>query len=398
MDWMSVSHQPDGSVIIPPQWLHIHYYEAFNILFRFENALRLFVYVVLKKNLKDQWMNVSLSAESTIKSEAKKRKTQANDYAYLGDDIDSPMLYLDSGHLIHLITSDASWKYFAGFFRAKKEIVKSKLQEIGGVRNALAHFRPLNLDDIELVKVNIRNLFLGINECFSNILNVNVLVPSNLSMDWFKKLKDIRNEYFSIEAYSSSDSQWIRLELVYKIPIFEEKLITQEYFELRVGDVRTMQLLSEYSSIKKMCIFINEEPLVSNFLNPRENTKKISMIFCKKTIESEFSLIISDLLVIASKVESETLLLKNDSRARGDLIESKVAQAMLQSSAFINSQFWHVNLDKLKTLDEKNVAVEYWGVRNSQIPYDLITSTSSYPWMKSSISVGYMNPLSIYQW
>ncbi len=360
MNWMSASHQPDGSVRIPSQWLHIHYYEAFNILFRFENALRLFVYVILKKNLKDQWMNVSLSADSTIKSEARKRKTQASDYGYLGDDINSPMLYLDSGHLIHLITSETSWKYFAEFFNTKKEIVKSKLQEIGSVRNAFAHFRPLKLDDIELVKVNIRNLFLEIDKCFSSILNVNTILPSNSPVQWFKELKNINNDYFSIEAYSSSDNQWIRLELVYKIPIFEGNPIAQKSINfLRVGDLRTMQIISEYSSIRNACIFLNEESLFSNFYNPHENTKKISIVFHKKTIDSDFSLIIEDLKIIASKAEKETLLLQNDSCAHGDLIESKIAHATLQNNAFNNIPFWHVNLDNLKTLDEKKALREF---------------------------------------
>ena len=45
MEWKAAEVQSDGSTKIPERWLHLYYYEALNILFRFENALRLFVYV-----------------------------------------------------------------------------------------------------------------------------------------------------------------------------------------------------------------------------------------------------------------------------------------------------------------------------------------------------------------
>jgi hypothetical protein len=48
MDWHQAK-QVNEAVQIPDRWLHLHYYEALNILFRFENALRVFVYVILKR-------------------------------------------------------------------------------------------------------------------------------------------------------------------------------------------------------------------------------------------------------------------------------------------------------------------------------------------------------------
>ena len=35
-----------GGLDIPARWVYVHYYEAFNLLFRIENALRIFVYIV----------------------------------------------------------------------------------------------------------------------------------------------------------------------------------------------------------------------------------------------------------------------------------------------------------------------------------------------------------------
>ena len=141
MEWKSPVSMPEGAVRIPERWLHIYYYEALNILFRFENALRFFVYVVLKDKLGKDWDQASIGDSQTIRSETKKRINQAREHGYLGYDVTSPMLFLNGGELTQLVTSDAYWKHFASYFRATKGIVQAKLQEVGTVRNALAHFR-----------------------------------------------------------------------------------------------------------------------------------------------------------------------------------------------------------------------------------------------------------------
>ena len=57
MQWQSANKKDDGTLIIPRRWLHLHYYEALNILFRMENSLRVFVYVILKNSLLEEWKN-----------------------------------------------------------------------------------------------------------------------------------------------------------------------------------------------------------------------------------------------------------------------------------------------------------------------------------------------------
>ncbi len=104
MDWRTAQTQPDGSFNIPKRWLHIHYYEALNILFRTENALRVFVYVTLKNSLFDKWadttIQVSDTEQATISSLAKKRIAQAEGFGYLGYEITSPLMHLNSGELV----------------------------------------------------------------------------------------------------------------------------------------------------------------------------------------------------------------------------------------------------------------------------------------------------------
>lgn len=77
MDWQSIGSKQSTSYQIPDRWLKIHYYEAFNILFRIENALRLFVYIILKTTDLDKWADISITSEdgneTTIAKQAKKR-------------------------------------------------------------------------------------------------------------------------------------------------------------------------------------------------------------------------------------------------------------------------------------------------------------------------------------
>ena len=121
MDWKSATTKDDGTISVPERWLHLHYYEALNILFRMENALRVFVYVVLKNKFKENWAQTTLQTvdeeKSTIAATAAKRIAQAKGYGYLGYEISSPLMYLNSGELTRIITSEPYWELFKPFFR-----------------------------------------------------------------------------------------------------------------------------------------------------------------------------------------------------------------------------------------------------------------------------------------
>jgi hypothetical protein len=138
-----------------------------------ENSLRVFVYVVLKNKFKQKWTDISLQTaddqQSTIAATAVRRVAQAKGFGYLGYEISSPLMYLNSGELTQIICADAYWSLFKPFFRGKKEIIRTKLDEIGSVRNSLAHFRPLKYDDIELIKQNVKHTFVGIEQCFAEM-------------------------------------------------------------------------------------------------------------------------------------------------------------------------------------------------------------------------------------
>jgi hypothetical protein len=90
-----------------------------------ENSLRVFVYVVLKGRFRDKWTDTPLQTtddeQSTIAATAAKRVAQAKGFGYLGYEISSPLMYLNSGELTRIIMADAHWEFFKPFFRGRKE-------------------------------------------------------------------------------------------------------------------------------------------------------------------------------------------------------------------------------------------------------------------------------------
>ena len=141
--------------------------------------------------MKEKWEEAYINKELTIKQISKQRQNQANDYGYLTYDINSSMLYLSSGELIDIIMNEKNWKYFTKYFKAKKEIIKHKLLEIGAIRNALAHFRPINEEDLDVIKQNVKHTLLGVEKVLDSITNLTVNVPSNSRENWYTEFLKI---------------------------------------------------------------------------------------------------------------------------------------------------------------------------------------------------------------
>ena len=133
MDWLKTQSVDEG-IKVPANWLFIHYYEALSVLFKVENALRALVFVVLKNATGQKWADIAISSDdanqTTISALAKKRIAQSKACGYLGYQINSPMMHLTSGELVRLLTSEAYWPLFKKYFKASKQVVTLKLEEI----------------------------------------------------------------------------------------------------------------------------------------------------------------------------------------------------------------------------------------------------------------------------
>ncbi len=59
MNWKEAKNKVNNEYELPGDWLKLEYFEVLNILFRVENALRVFVYIILKVNFQDKWVKLS---------------------------------------------------------------------------------------------------------------------------------------------------------------------------------------------------------------------------------------------------------------------------------------------------------------------------------------------------
>lgn len=394
MNWDKEKYSDEGAIHIPSTWLDVYYYEALNILFRIENALRLFVYIILKNELHDKWQDVNVSSEDelsagTIKTIAARRIAQGKDLGYLGYFNTCPIMYLTSGELIGLIMSDAHWKYFAEYFPGKKDIMKTKLTEISTIRNALAHFRPLRDDDVGVLKQNSKHVLTNIEKCLSEIMNINDTVPTNTTDPWYQELKTTSTDYCSLSFRQSNDEKWIKIEIDYKCPTSRIRW-SDRHAKYRVLNIASSSILNKYSEISHSLISLSEQvylPMIKLTADPASGasvpkelsiSKSILLVFSRKTLIANFRKLKLELDELLSKIKEETELIKEDHLARGQFIE---AESISCSRKDVNDawHFWERE-NILSCLVSENDPPEYWGNFRSVIN-NPISDLDKYPWM-----------------
>lgn len=385
MHWRDAIETDSGAVKVPATWLDLYYYEALNVLFRFENSLRIFAYIILKKELNDRWDQAAISSGSTIKSETKKRLNQAREHGYLGYEVTSPMLYLNSGELTTIITSEAYWKHFAPYFKATKQTIINKLNEIGTVRNSLAHFRPLKKDDLDLIKQNTKHVLLEVERCLDKINSISNIAPTNSDEEWYKRLSPIRNEVINLTLLSSPDNEWIRVELSFKTPNLDKSQFGNNYFSYQLGKFRTDEMLKNFNEIRSRCINVSEAPAFG-ILSPEFDVifeQKISIVFNQKSLAEGVQAIEKEFSAIADCVLKETALLQEDRLAMGDLVKSANATASYIEN--VDNPYWNLSISSLNTPLEEVDSIEFWGQRY-HFESNFVTNTHHYPWMPTPVS------------
>jgi hypothetical protein len=388
MDWKSATTKDDGTISIPERWLHLHYYEALNILFRMENSLRVFVYVVLKNKFREKWAETALQTiddeKSTIAATAAKRIAQAKGYGYLGYEISSPLMYLNSGELTRIVTSDSYWDLFKPYFRGKKEIIKTKLDEIGTVRNSLAHFRPLKYDDIELIKQNVKHTFVGIEQCLAEMTQVDRVVPTNTTSEWYKNLSTLGSTLCTVRLFQDKSDRWIRIVIEYACVLLQSSG-SGDFRNFRLTNLVSPEIIKNFPKLASVLTFMTEDipPIQIPSDNSAKFSKRVSFVFSKVALLDAHVEVSDQIKELLLKIEKETELVQQDNLARGDVIDSARASSHLRKTQ--NFNWWNTNTDNMKHEFGDNDPPEYWGQTN---PYlgDFIAGSQKYPWMPSDIS------------
>ncbi|MDD5643261.1 MAG: hypothetical protein PHX53_16535 [Syntrophales bacterium] len=388
MDWLKVEYGEEGKIKVPSNWLFLHYYEALSILFRVENALRVLVYIVLKNKSGLDWADTSISSDdgskTTISALAKKRISQIQDYGYLGYQIGAPLMHLTSGELVRILISDSYWKLFKKYFNASKQVVTLKLEEIGTIRNSLAHFRPLTQNDVEVVKQNANQVFSVIEETLINIVDTGQRVPTNITDEWYVHLRSLGSQYCQFIHNQSPDGEWIRLSIQFNCPIMH-KYTTDNYASYTVLSLNPVGMLKEYQQIMKLVTCIIEDvpyiQMPADFIP--SITKYIGFIFLRDKLEAHYGELKTEFEKLLAEIDTEADLIKEDKFAQGKVVYISTLTARKKGEA--KHQYWVFDYEKLlRSLDEKDPA-EFWG-SFSMYTRGLVSDANRFPWMPVPVS------------
>jgi len=390
MEWKHVSTKDDAT-IIPDSWIYIHYYEALNTLFRLENSLRVFVYIVLKNNLFDKWSDIQITSDdaepATIQTIAKKRKNQAQEFGYLGYNISCPVMYLTSGELIRIITSESYWKYFKSYFPASKQTVQYKLDEIGVIRNSLAHFRPLKSDDVDVIKNNARHALSGVDYFLEQLGECYDVVPTNTPDNWYLSISPLHNEWCDLKLHQSEDQTWVQLTFYYhsKVIYSTDYSLKREFYSHQVLNLITPHILEHYGNITKYATCLTEMPADTDDYDPQNPSfsKVFHINFNRDVLSKYYESIANDIQHFLNDIKSETELILNDNLARGKLISVARISAKLQQAE--KGKHWRIDSKDTLSPDTKDRSFpEYWG--HIFLLTSMVTTSDEYPWMPTEVS------------
>lgn len=392
MDWPKPEEKEDA-VKIPPNWLFIHYYEALNALFRIENALRMLVFVVLKSQLGDEWLNLSIfsddGGDTTIHALARKRSEQDAAFGYLGFPTNSPLMHLTSGELVRLLTSDSYWPRFAGYFPATKAAVVLKLQEIGNVRNALAHFRPLRTDDVEVVKQNANQVLSGVEKELTDVIECSDRVPTNTDEQWFKDLSTLGSDAVSVRLHQSRNLRWLRLVLCYNCLELRRwpppPSPPSSYATYEVLNVRPTSILRAYDDLRRRVAIVTERMPYLGFeqVPTAKVTKELHFTFPREAVEAHASDIRPLVEEVMSRISTEADLIGKDNLAKGQIVN--ITHISAQKKKIEDREYWSYDLNGVKTPASRDDPPEYWGALETWTR-DFLTDTQDYPWMSTTVS------------
>jgi hypothetical protein len=389
MKWEKYVETKEKLLQIPESWLFLHYYEALTVLFRIENALRVFVFSVLKNEFREKWLETNItsddSTQGTITSIAKRRINQARSFGYLGYSITCPIMHLTSGELIQLITADANWKYFSKYFLGSKDIIKNKLDEIGAIRNSLAHFRPIRQSDIEVVKQNANHVLVAIEKCISEMFGCKNVVPTNTAEDWYKELRTLGTDHCILYFLQSADEEWVKISIEYGCPVVAQFEPSSSYRRYKVLSIISSAILKEFPILSNLITYLTEyvpySPMTEKTKSPHF-TKIIELVLSHKILKDHFKDLRKQIEEVLLLISNETELIKQDNLAKGKIVQ------VVEVNAIQREATWRIRTQALTCEVGTDDPPEFWGSSGSfsWLGSDFVSRTSKYPWMPTEVS------------
>ena len=294
-------------------------------------------------------------------------------------------MHLTSGELIQLITADANWKYFSKYFLGSKDIIKNKLDEIGAIRNSLAHFRPIRQSDIEVVKQNANHVLVAIENCFSEMFGCKNVVPTNTAEDWYKELRTLGTDHCILYFLQSADEEWVKISIEYGCPVVAQFEPSSSYRRYKVLSIISSAILKEFPILSNLITYLTEyvpySPMTEKTKSPHF-TKIIELVLSHKILKDHFKDLRKQIEEVLLLISNETELIKQDNLAKGKIVQ------VVEVNAIQREATWRIRTQALTCEVGTDDPPEFWGSSGSfsWLGSDFVSRTSKYPWMPTEVS------------
>ena len=340
--------------------------------------------MVLKEQHGKKWRDLELQGEqtkTTIAALARRRIEQGKTFGYLTYPVQSPLMHLTSGELVGLITHDSYWPTFKGYFPASRRVATLKLQEIGTVRNALAHFRPVSENDVEVVKQNANQILARVEYTLIEMLSCSQVVPTNESDPWHAQLKTLGTEQVSLQFGQSKDEAWITVRLQYTSQMLGGFSGFGKFRFYRLTTLDASALVEASTVLRDHLLLVTESVRASADKSKATAMKGVDLTFSRRQLQQYHEEIREALEAIQLKITKESELLQEDQLARGQLVSVADVSARQFDE---NRSSWRIDTSSLFSPEPTGELPEYWGRTRSVS--DFVSDIDEYPWMPVATS------------
>lgn len=258
------------------------------------------------------------------------------------------------------------------------------MDEIVSVRNSLAHFRPINSDDIDLIKQNARHMLGTIEDTVTELITCRVNVPSNTDAAWYNALKSLNTEHCIPKLMQSAETDWIQLIISFNAPVVTRRRYPNSSFFYEVMNLSPLAILEQNESLRGHLIYLTESTKLTR-INDQGNDsgfgKELRFGFSRAVLEEQHSNICEQLNRVLSLIEEEINLINDDNLARGSLVDVVTTRAAISegrtSTVFDSKPF--------RSAPTEDTPPEWWG---SLSPYisNFVSDSETYPWMPTKVS------------
>jgi len=375
-----------GAIVPPDTWLPMHYIEAYNILFRIENALRVFVYLVLKIHFAEEWHKVSVVGDGqekdSISSRTKRLVAQNEKYAYLGHERACHLLLLSLGELVEIMTADTCWRFFARFFHSNRQATLVKFYEIIMIRNALAHFRAINEGDLVTLRKNSEHLLSPVADFLNGTINIVEPVPRCDATTWLKDLQELKSPVCVTSWRQSPGADWSAFVIEWTFPVVgsPNEAWDHGYSVIRLD---TPTVLREAPLLRALVSFSYESfdwPLEFDAEKMPVFKKEAFFVFHREVLQQNASDVQGGLKTVLDAVTEDTNLLATAPESTARMV--RIAHITSKPKGANGGEHQGLCCDQL----DPSLA-EYWGVF---VPLpgisEFITDTYRFPWFREWVT------------